>query len=293
MTHKIRQSQASAKAIPHPVVLFGPDRRGKPTAARFADHEAALAVKAAEQLKLRVLTVADPAIAELAAKLPAGRIHASGKGLVPNVRTALYTKLLAAAGPSGGAAASQSSSPPAAGSTSNGNGPGHKKGAAGRLPKHWDEIVVGHVVIAQEGPKDGWYDAVVVGVAGDMCTLRWRDYPRDRKFARHRRSLALLYPDASAQAPTSPATDQHSKPSNGKTTAKSHPTERAFPATWDEIDVGHVVIAKDDSPIQSWWDAIVAEKHGDVLRLRWRDKSHLPTVDRDRLSLALLCPNPK
>jgi hypothetical protein len=56
-------------------------------------------VKAAEQLKLRVLTVADPAIAELAAKLPAGRIYASGKGLVPNVSAALYTKLLAAAGP--------------------------------------------------------------------------------------------------------------------------------------------------------------------------------------------------
>src|SRR5205807_73532 len=104
MTQKARQAQAGSKArTPLPIVLFGLDQHGKPTAARFAGSQAALAAKAAEQLRLRVLTVANPAVAELAAKLPTGRIHASGKRFVPNVRTDLYTKLVTAAGaPSNG-----------------------------------------------------------------------------------------------------------------------------------------------------------------------------------------------
>lgn len=97
MTQK--QARPNAKtATALPVVLFGLDQRGKPTAARFAETQAALAAKAATQLRLRVLAVANPAIAELAAKLPAGRIHASGKGLVSHIRTDLYGRLVAAAG---------------------------------------------------------------------------------------------------------------------------------------------------------------------------------------------------
>jgi hypothetical protein len=65
MTQKARQSQSSSKAVVHPVVLFGVDRHGKPTAARFPESQASLAAKAAEQLHLRVLTVATPAVAEL------------------------------------------------------------------------------------------------------------------------------------------------------------------------------------------------------------------------------------
>jgi hypothetical protein len=294
MTQKTSQSQASSKTQSLPVVLFGPDPHGKPTAARFVQHEVALAVKAAEQLHLRVLCAATPAVAELAAKLPAGRIHASGKGFVPNVRTDLYTKLVAAAGPAAGTTASQPSSSAAAGSRSNGNGSSPKNGAADRPPRNWDEIAVGHVVVAQEGPEDGWYDAVVVEVAGDMCTLRWCDYPRERRFARHRRSLALLCPNAQVQAPTSTTADQPAEPSAGKTTvAKSGPVAQGFPLSWGDIDVGHLVLAKDDSPIRSWWEAIAAEKHGDVFSLRWRDQVQLPAIERTRLSLALLCPNAK
>jgi hypothetical protein len=61
-----------------------------------------------------VLTIADPAVAELAAKLPAGRIHASGEGLVSNIRTDLYTKLVAAADTS--SQPTQPSAPPPDGS---------------------------------------------------------------------------------------------------------------------------------------------------------------------------------
>ena len=51
MTQKARQSHSSSKAAVHPVVLFGVDRHGKPTAARFPEGQARLAAKAAEQLR--------------------------------------------------------------------------------------------------------------------------------------------------------------------------------------------------------------------------------------------------
>jgi hypothetical protein len=33
---------------------------------------------------------------------------------------------------------------------------------------------------------------VVLGVNGEMLTLKWRDYPRERTFVRRRTELALL-----------------------------------------------------------------------------------------------------
>jgi hypothetical protein len=148
MIQRARQSQSSSKAVVHPVVLFGVDRHGKPTAARFPESQARLAAKAAEQLDLRVLTIDNTAVAELAATLPVGRIHASGKGFVPNVRGDLYAKLLAMAGPP--TPVTQSSTLTLRGAQSNGGGSNTKKPAQDRLPKDWNGISPGHLVVAQE-----------------------------------------------------------------------------------------------------------------------------------------------
>jgi hypothetical protein len=289
MTQK--QARPNAKtATVLPVVLFGLDQRGKPTAARFPETQAALAAKAATQLRLRVLAIANPAIAELAAKLPAGRIHASGKGLVSNIRTDLYGKLVAAAGTA--SQPDQPSPPPPNGSQANGGGRKLKSATQDRLPKDWDAIRPGHLVLAQQSLEDGWYDAVVVEQNGDMLTLRWRDPPRERRFSRHRRSLGLLFPGTSEPAANAEATagQQLTKSTGEKASAK---TKQGLPLTWGDIDVDHLVLAKDDSPCQSWWEAIPIEKHGDTFRLRWRDYAELPNIVRRRLSLALLCPSAK
>jgi hypothetical protein len=291
MTQKARQSQSSSI---HPVVLFGVDQHGKPMAARFPETQAKLAAKAAEQLQLRVLTVASPAVAELAATLPVGRVHASGKGFVPNVRGDIYAKLLAAAGAS--APVTQSSTLTLRGAQSDGRGSNTKKPAQDLLPRDWDTIAPGNLVIAQDGPQDGWYEAIVVEQNGDMFTLRWRDYPRERRFARHRRSLGLLCPDPEvlSERPISTTPEQRPKPSPGKTAAaKIKPGAQGFPLNWRDIDLNHLVLAKDDGPWRSWWHAIPTELHDNTFTLRWRDYAQLPMIERARLSLALLYPNPK
>src|SRR5690242_6380869 len=97
MTTKANHS-AKVRSCPSPLVLFGIDSRGKPKAARFGKNAAALALKAASQLELRTIAGDDPKIADIAARLPVGRVHATGKAFVPFVRRDLYDKLIAAAG---------------------------------------------------------------------------------------------------------------------------------------------------------------------------------------------------
>jgi len=65
-----------------PLVLFGIDSRGKPRRPASEEH-AGLAVKAASQLALQVLAGTTPARRD-AARLPVGRVHATGRTFVPS-----------------------------------------------------------------------------------------------------------------------------------------------------------------------------------------------------------------
>jgi hypothetical protein len=282
MPEKGKSQQPSSQAAT-PIVLFGVDEKGKPKAARFADKHADLAIKAAGQLQLQVLAVTDPAIADIAAKLPAGRIHANGRGLVPFIRKDLYEKLRAAAGP---AAGPPSPATQTAGAASSGT-PDKPVGHPGaQLPRTWDEIGPGSVVIAQDGPRDGWYDASVAERNGDMLTLRWCDYPRERRFVRHWATVALLYPNVHGAA-----TDQPAKPGPGKAAArKPASADQPYPQTWEDIAGGCLVLAREDGPWRSLWEAIPTEVSGDSVTLRWRDFPKLPNVVRNRYALALLRP---
>ena len=142
-------------------------------------------MKAATQLQLNVLASNDPKVAEIAARLPVGRVHATGRMFVPFIRHDLYDQLVAAAADGNG----HPTRPPNGSSGTSGSTPG---GSAPHMPRNWREIGVGDLVVAQEGPEEGWYEAIVVEAAGDMLTLRWRDYPRERRIVRHRLRLGLL-----------------------------------------------------------------------------------------------------
>jgi hypothetical protein len=185
MTTKAKSSTL-ATLYPAPVVLFGIDSRGKPKAARFGKDHASVAVKAASQLQLQVLANNNPKIAEIASRLPVGRVHVNGKTFVPFIRRDLYDKLVAVAA-NGNAPPND---PPASGSS---DAPGSTSGGSPPdLPRNWREIAPGHLVIAQESLEDGWWEAIVLERNGDTLTLRWRDYPNQAKCVRHRAAVALI-----------------------------------------------------------------------------------------------------
>ena len=274
-----------ATRCPSPLVLFGIDSRGKPKGARFRKEHASLAMKAATQLQLNVLTSSDPKIAEIAARLPVGRVHATGRMFVPFIRHDLYDKLLAAAADGNG----HPTRPPNGSSGASGSTPG---GSAPHLPQNWREIGVGDLVVTHEGPEEGWYEAIVVEAASDMLTLRWRDYPRERRVVRHRLRLGLLYPKAKPTGETGKSAKpsgqaKHDKPVAAKLAANA----QSLPKDWDDIDIGHLVLAKAESRWPAWWEAIVVETADDLFKLRWRDNASTPPITRPRLELALICPD--
>jgi hypothetical protein len=154
-------------------VLFGADEYGKPRAARFAAEDPELLTKAAEALHLRLVEVTTPDMAALAAKLPTGRLHASGGGLVPHIKDSLYLDVLA----------ENIRWDPL---------PARPAPTPQDVPASWDEIAPGHLVIAKETQESGWWEATVVERNGDLVTLQYRDYPYWPAIVRHRSAVALI-----------------------------------------------------------------------------------------------------
>jgi hypothetical protein len=158
-------------------VLFGADEYAKPRAARFTGEDPELLAKAAASMQLRLAEVTESELAEIAAKLPVGRLHANAKGLVPYIKAGLYTDLMFA--------------------TLAGEAPRANPDPAPQdLPKNWEDLVPGHLVIAKETLEIGWWEAIVVERTGDLVTVKYRDYPQYPPMVRHRSVIALITPPA-------------------------------------------------------------------------------------------------
>ncbi|WP_316232258.1 hypothetical protein [Bradyrhizobium sp. SZCCHNR1051] len=189
-----------------PVYIIGLDANGKPRGARFAELKDSI-VSAAIDLKCRVLIDQPAAVSALGMKLPVGRVYGGGKVVrlfVPNIRRELYDKILEAAGPlaDGEPTAERADVP---GLTSeNPQAKGETDAATDHvrcispvtsgLPRSWEEITVGHMVLAHESPDDGWWEAVVIKREEEILTLRYRDAPKLPKFIRHINTVALVNP---------------------------------------------------------------------------------------------------
>jgi hypothetical protein len=163
---------AKAEAAAPVFVVFGADEYCKPRAARFSGVDPGLLAKAADAMSLCLFEVKDPDLAAIAKKLPVGRLHADGRGLVPFVKPDVYEDLVV--------------------ETIGTEGPTYDKQTPNGLPRTWDDIVPGNLVIAHETLELGWFEAVVINRNGDFVTLRYRDYPQYAKFVRHRSQVALI-----------------------------------------------------------------------------------------------------
>ena len=163
MTKTTTKAKAAAKepTPAAPLIVLGYDENHKPRAARFPATDAELVGKAAQLMDLKVYQATTEDLAALAKKLPEGRLYGNGRGFVPNIRQSLYSEIIVtlAVEPQAAVGRDQDELPVATG-----------------LPRTWDEIAPGHLVIAQEALDYGWWEAIVIGRNGDMFTLRFRDY---------------------------------------------------------------------------------------------------------------------
>jgi hypothetical protein len=177
----IRKSPIAPATSTSALIVLGFDEQQKPRGAKFVDAKPDLVTKAADVMGLKVYEASPPEVAELAKKLPVGRLYANGRGFVPNIRQSLYSDLVVALALEGQAALSK-------------NGDKDSLPAARGLPSSWNEIGAGHLVIAQESLEYGWWEAIVLERKGDTFTLQYRDYPHLPKFVRHRSGIALMCP---------------------------------------------------------------------------------------------------
>ena len=150
--------------------MFGLDKERKPHAARFTGENDALLAKAAAVMGMRLAVPVSKRHFEIVGKLPAGKIHATGDGLVPNVDQPLYDQIISLVGGEPGAI-----------STS--------------LPKSPAQLAPGHLVIAQATVEDGWWPANIIKRSSEAVTLRWRDFPGEPEIVRPISALALLNTD--------------------------------------------------------------------------------------------------
>ena len=178
-TSATKTSTPTSEAIG--LLVLGFDEQQKPCGARFVDDKPDLVAKAAQLMGLKVYKATSPDVAEVAKKLPIGRLYANGRGFVPNIRQSLYSDLVVTLAGEPQAALSK-------------NGDNDGLPAARGLPSSWNDIAAGHLVIAQESLEYGWWEAIVLEGKGDTFTLQYRDYPHLPKFVRHRSSVALMCP---------------------------------------------------------------------------------------------------
>src|SRR4051794_6346777 len=192
----------TAKPQPDPaapaLIVFGRDEAGKAHAAFFDQSEATLAEKAADFMSLRVLRVRTDEHRALTAQLPHGRVFASGRAFVPFVKASLFMALQAAAQAVSDAKpvklvasaddGSEAEKPPAT------EPKPPASPAKAKAPCGWGDIDVGSLVLACEGPHEGWWESVVLEAEAEVFTLKWRDWPDLPRFVRRRWQLAILHP---------------------------------------------------------------------------------------------------
>jgi hypothetical protein len=95
MTKKTPKPKPAQAPKAKTYIVYGADEYAKPRAARFSADDPELLAKAVETMHLRMTEVTGDDLAEIATKLPAGRLHANGRSLVPYIRGDLYLDLLA------------------------------------------------------------------------------------------------------------------------------------------------------------------------------------------------------
>jgi len=172
--------------------VIGFDAGSKPRGARFAE-TSDVAFTAAAKTGLYLVHPASAAFVELAQKLPKGRVYTSGKAFIPGIRRDLLDKLIALTETDG----SQVHKPEQSWvdrANNDSNQVACISPTIPGLPRSWESVGIGHMVLVHESPADGWWEAVVIHREAEVLTLRFRDYPKLPAFVRHISAIALVNP---------------------------------------------------------------------------------------------------
>jgi hypothetical protein len=180
------------------LVVLGSNIDGKPHASRFEERDAPFVQRAAELMGFHVIQVAadNDELHAIAEGLPLGKIFATGRAFVPFVGRSAFEKLAALV--EGGITAratraigAKPTEPDVCSATF------IESDETRAVETLWSSLEVGSMVLATKpSAYPGWWESIVLGVDGDVLTLRWRDGAPEKPFRVSRRNVALLHPAA-------------------------------------------------------------------------------------------------
>lgn len=188
------------------LIVFGRDETRKPHASVFLLPEVEAAESAARLMGMHSHRVDPGEVPEIVMRLPAGKLFDSGKAFVPFVKGDLYTRIVTLAGVAderdsepGDDKAADSPENASAGSpapvAAHGGGDGGGDAAGGNGGDLWAKLAVGDMVLASEGPDEGYFEArIMKAKAKGIFTLRFRDYPDAPQVDRSYYQLGLIHP---------------------------------------------------------------------------------------------------
>lgn len=201
MAHAVKTESEEIKAplstqesgVPAIAVVW---RNGKdtPRGSWFSADALDAAIVGAAEMGMHAIRADTPEVIELALRLPKGRIFDSGKLFAPLIQAKVYEQLLTHLSEHGIPAKPRLvMSTASAGDDEAGSQSASEAVQEGSRPTDWSNISVGSLVLAEEAPADGWFEAIVLEVRPkDVFKLRFRDYPEEPTITRHVSRLALM-----------------------------------------------------------------------------------------------------
>lgn len=188
------------------LIVFGRDDARKPHASIFLLPEVEAAEGAAKLMGMHSHRIEPGEAVDIAMRLPRGKLFDSGKAFVPFVKGEVYARIAALAGVAderdGGPGDDKAADSPenaSAGSPAPvaalGGGDGGGGAAGGNGGDLWAKLAVGDMVLASEGPDEGYFEArIMKAKAKGIFTLKFRDYPDAPQVDRSYYQLGLIHP---------------------------------------------------------------------------------------------------
>jgi hypothetical protein len=185
-------------STPAVVIYIKPADTRVPKAAWFDASVKATAILNAQRQGFTVIETREVQIDLVKAALAEGDVTAAGKVVLNPVKRDVLDRLLAnLAGEPVEALDGSGKLPPGAMPT--------YVGSSDTIPVSqvpvdplWAALTVNMVVLAPEqtdqGAPEGWWEAVITAIHGDVLTLRFRDYSRQPLVHRKRDEIAIMYP---------------------------------------------------------------------------------------------------
>ncbi len=196
MTPKAATAAAEAPTAMH--ILVGLDDQGKAHASWFDEEDGDAVALAADLMDMALLDITNVELAEIAAKLPRGKLFESGKAFVPFVKRTVYDQL-AKHFDEEFVTATASRVEAARVAAAEGYAKASKGEVPPRQPEDWSKLMVGDLVLATDDPDEGWFEATVLEQAADgRFRLRWCGWPELPDFTRAIADIALLHPKHAA-----------------------------------------------------------------------------------------------